>query len=77
MSTGRAVYIQKFCQGGANLGHGQKRGGGAPGGSLMVSCEVLHSRGGEDDTRGGRMPPLKYGPDWLYDVLLLLLLLPI
>ena len=30
----------------------------------MVSCEVLHSRGGENDTRGGGecLPPLKYGP---------------
>ena len=37
--------IQKFRQGGANLGYGQKRGG-APGGSSVVSCEVLHSRGG-------------------------------
>ena len=57
--------IQKFCRGGANLGYGQKRGG-TPGGSSIVSCEVLHSRGGENDTRGGRMPPpappLKYGP---------------
>ena len=47
--------IQKFCRGGANLGYGQKRGG-APGGSSIVSCKVLHSRGGENDTRGGRMP---------------------
>ena len=42
-----------------------KRGGGAPGGSSIVSCEVLHSRGGENDTRGGECPsppPLKYGP---------------
>ena len=56
--------IQKFCRGGANLGYGQKRGG-APGGSSIVSCEVLHSRGGENDTRGGECPsppPLKYGP---------------
>ena len=50
----RAVY-RNFAEGGANLGYGQKRGG-APGGSSIVSCEVLHSRGGENDTRGGRMP---------------------
>ena len=31
--------------------------GGAPGGSSMVSCEVLHSRGGENDTGGGECPP--------------------
>ena len=49
--------IQKFCRGGANLGYGQKRGGGAPGGSSIVSCEVLHSRGGENDTRGGANAP--------------------
>ena len=52
--------IQKFCQGEANLGYGQKRGGG---GSL---CGVLHPTlaGGENDTRGGKCPspppPLKY-----------------
>ena len=50
------------------MGYGQKRGG-APGGSSIVSCEMLHSRGDENDTGevGGRMlpppPPLKYGPD--------------
>ena len=46
------------------MGYGQKRGG-APGGSSIVSCEVPHSRGGENDTRGGECPsppPLKYGP---------------
>ena len=31
--------------GGAKLGYGQKRG--VPGGSSVVSCEVLHSRGRE------------------------------
>ena len=46
--TTRAVY-RNFAEGGANLGYGQKRGG-APGGSSIVSCEVLHSRGGENDT---------------------------
>ena len=40
---------------GANLGYGQKRASG----SSMVSCEVLHSRGGENDTSPA---PLKYGP---------------
>ena len=40
---------------GANLGYGQKRGG--PGGSSVVSCEVLHSRG------ASAPPPLKYGPE--------------
>ena len=47
------------------MGYGQKRGG-ALGGSSIVSCEVLHSRGGQNDTRGGKCPsppPLKYGPD--------------
>ena len=48
--------IQKFRQGGVKLGYGQKRGG-APGGSSVVSCEVLHSRGGENDTRGCECPP--------------------
>ena len=50
------------------MGYGQKRGG-APGGSSIVSCEVLHSRGGENDTRGGECPsppPLKYGPELVY-----------
>ena len=44
---------------GANLGYGQKRGagGGAPGGSSMVSCEVLHSRGGQGGANAPR-PPL-------------------
>ena len=37
--------IQKFRQGRANLGYRQKRWG-TPGGSSVVSCEVLHSRGG-------------------------------
>ena len=44
--------MQKFFQGRANLGYGQKRGGGS-------FCEVLHptlARGGENDTRGGQMP---------------------
>ena len=66
--------IQKFCRGGANLGYMDKRGGAQPGGSSIVSCEVLHSRGGENDTRGGECPsppPLKYGPDcqiFIYDI---------
>ena len=57
--------IQKFCQRGANLGYGQKRGGGS-------LCEVLHpilargggGGGGENDTRGVKcLPPLiKYSP---------------
>ena len=53
--------MQKFFQGGANLGYGQKRGG-------RSLCEVLHPtlvRGGENDTRGGKCPsppPLKYSP---------------
>ena len=58
----RAVY-RNFAEGGGNLGYGQKRGG-VPGGSSMVSCEVLHSRGGgKNDTRGGKCPPPppKYG----------------
>ena len=38
------------------MGYGQKRGG-APGGSSIVSCEVLHSRGGENDIRGGVNAP--------------------
>ena len=31
----------------------------------MVSCEVLHSRGGARMTQGGANapPPLKYGPE--------------
>ena len=52
----RAVY-RNFAEGGPIWGM-DKRGGGAPGGSSMVSCEVLHSRGGENDTRGGECPPL-------------------
>ena len=53
--------IQKCFQRGANLGYGQKRGGGS-------LCGVLHptlARGGENDTRGVKCPsppPLKYSP---------------
>ena len=64
-TTGRAVY-RNFAEGGRIWGM-DKRGGAQPGGSSIVSCEVLHSRGGENDTRGGECPsppPLKYGPDW-------------
>ena len=50
------LYTEISPRGGANLGCGQKRGG-LPGGSSVVSCEVLHSRGGENDTRGGECPP--------------------
>ena len=64
--TPRAAY-RNFAKGGANLGYGQKRGG-APGGSSVVSCEVLHSRGGARMTQGGANAPPppappKYGPD--------------
>ena len=45
IDSGRAVY-RNFAKGGVKLGYGQKRGG-APGGSSVVSCKVLHSRGGE------------------------------
>ena len=62
----RAVY-RNFAEGGRIWGMDKRGGGGggAPGGSSIVSCEVLHSRGGENDTRGGQCPsppPLKYGP---------------
>ena len=50
--------MQKFFQGGggggANLGYGQKRGGGA---EAYVRCYTLHllggGGGGENDKRGG------------------------
>ena len=60
----RAVY-RNFARGGGGgeIGVWTKGGGGAPGGTSVISCEVLHSRGGENDTRGGECPsPLKYGP---------------
>ena len=47
----RQGCMQKFSQGGANLGYGQKRGGGS-------FCEVLHAtlaRGGM--TQGGANAP--------------------
>ena len=47
--------IQKFRQGGANLGYGQKRGG------RRVEAQWYHVRcytlGGARMTQGGRMPP--------------------
>ena len=45
--------MQKFFQGGANLGYGQKRGGGA---EAYVECYTLHLLGGENDTRGDKCP---------------------
>ena len=43
--TTRAVY-RNFAKGGRRNWGMDKRGGGAPDGSSVVSCEVLHSRGG-------------------------------
>ena len=60
VSTDRAVY-RNFAKGGGGgriWGMDKRGGGGTPGGSSVVSCEVLHSRGGENDTRGGECPPL-------------------
>ena len=46
MRGGAGLYTEISPRGGGeNLGHGQKRGG-VPGGSSVVSCEVLHSGGG-------------------------------
>ena len=62
--TTAGLYTEILPRGG-EFGVWTKEGGGAPGGSSIVSCEVLHSRGGENDTRGGECPsppPLKYGP---------------
>ena len=58
VSTDRAVYRNFAKGGGGEFGVWTKEGGGTPGGSSVVSCEVLHSRGGENDTRGGECPPL-------------------
>ena len=47
--------MQKFFQGGANLGYGKKRGGM----EAYVRCYTLHllgGGGGENDTRGGKCP---------------------
>ena len=54
----------------------QKRGGGGGGGSL---CEVLHPRGGENDTGrgGGKCPPPKYSPESCISLFMLLLLVTI
>ena len=55
----RAVY-RNFVKGWPIWGMDKREGGGggdAPGGSSVLSCEVLHSRGGENDTRGGGQCP--------------------
>ena len=58
--------MQKFFQGGANLGYGQRGGGG--GAEAYVGCYTLHLLGGERMTQGGGKcpspPPLKYSPGW-------------
>ena len=52
------MYTEILPEGGEIWGM-DKRGGGAPGGSSVVSCEVLHSRGeGARMTQGGgKCPP--------------------
>ena len=53
--------MQKFFQGGANLGYGQKRGAEA-----YVGYYTLHllggGGGGENDTRGGENAPPRPAP---------------
>ena len=53
------LYAEISPRGGGEFGVWTKElGGGAPGGSSVVSCEVYSSLGGARMTQGGRMPPL-------------------